>query len=345
MKPMNLCVYVCSTMLSLMACSKGGDKAGTTPPPVQTDTAKTPYQSLNLLYNISGKQTLSGIHNREPNSTPAVWTEKINSVTGKYPALWSGDFLFQEDNINNRQLMIDEAVRQWNKGAVINIMWHACNPALDEPCGWDDGTGVLSTLTAEQWTQLTTDGTDLNKKWKSRVDEVCTYLQQLKDKGVEVLWRPMHEMNQGKFWWAGRPGANGTIKLYQLMHDYMVKTKGLTNLIWVWDVQDFGSLSSDIVDYNPGATYFDVAALDVYDGSGYTQTKYELMTKAAAGKPFAIGECQRLPTATELRSQPKWCFFMSWSELTFDNNSNTEIQALYNASNVLTLDKLSGWKK
>ncbi len=341
---MNFCVYIFSTMLGMAACSKSGDKT-VTPPPVQTDTAKTPYQTLNYLYNISGKQVLSGIHNREPNSAPAVWTERIKTVTGKYPALWSGDFLFQSDNINNRQLMIDEAVRQWNQGAVINLMWHACNPANDEPCEWDNGKGVLSSLTDDQWRELITDGSPLNLKWKGRVDEVCTYLQQLKDKGVEVLWRPFHEMNQGKFWWGGRPGASGTVKLYQLMHDYLVKTRGLTNLVWVWDVQDFSSLANDVAVYNPGAAYFDIAALDVYDGSGYTQAKYEAMTKAAAGKPFAIGECQRLPTATELKMQPRWTFFMSWSELTFDNNSDMEIQALYNAPNVLTLDKLPGWKK
>ena len=65
----------------------------------------------------------------------------------------------------NRQVMIKEAIDQWNNGAVVNIMWHACNPALDEPCGWDD-LGVLSQLSDEQWKELTTDGTPLNKKWK-----------------------------------------------------------------------------------------------------------------------------------------------------------------------------------
>ena len=37
----------------------------------------------------------------------------------------------------------------------------------------------------------------------------------------------------------GRPaGTRGTARLYQITHDYLVGTKGLTNLIWVWDVQD-----------------------------------------------------------------------------------------------------------
>jgi len=182
---------------------------------------KTKFKSLNYLYSISGSKTVAGIHNREPNAAPARWTNEVYSATGKFPGLWSGDFLFQQDNINNRQLMVDEALRQWEKGAIVNIMWHACNPALIEPCGFRGG--VLSKLSDEQWKEITTNGTPLNKKWKERVDEVTPFLQFLEDNGVEVLWRPMHEMNQGAFWWGGRPGPDGTLKLYRMLHDYLTK--------------------------------------------------------------------------------------------------------------------------
>src|SRR5215217_398494 len=148
----------------------------------------TRFKTLDLLYKISGTQTISGIHNREPNSRPAAWTSEMQKVTGKYPALWSGDFLFQEQNIAARQTMINEAIVQWNKGALVNIMWHACNPALDQPCGWDK-KGVLSNLTDEQWKELLTDGSKINTRWKIMMDEVASYLQQLEDKGVEVLFR------------------------------------------------------------------------------------------------------------------------------------------------------------
>jgi mannan endo-1,4-beta-mannosidase len=305
---------------------------------------KTKFKTLNYLYSISGKKTLAGIHNREPNATPAVWTNKVESVTGHFPALWSGDFLFQMDNINNRQIMIDEAVRQWNKGAVVNIMWHACNPAMKEPCGWDK-QGVLSKLTDDQWKEITTDGTELNKIWKGRVDEVCVYLQQLKEKGVEVLWRPMHEMNQGVFWWGGRPGPEGTVKLYQMLHDYMVKEKKLTNLIWVWDIQDFKNLAADAKAYKPAPGYWDMAALDVYDGSGYTDEKYKIMVEASEGKPIAVGECEKFPGADVLLAQPKWTFFMGWSELEFSKNTLDQIKAIHTAPNVITLDKMPGWGK
>ncbi|HEY8660151.1 MAG TPA: glycosyl hydrolase [Hanamia sp.] len=301
------------------------------------------FRPLRFLDSISGLKTVAGIHNREPNAAPATWTDSIHTTTGKYPGLWSGDFLFEQDNINNRQAMINEAVHQWKQGALVNIMWHACNPALAQPCGFD-GQGVLSQMTNDQWTQLLTEGTPINRQWKAMMDEVCVYLQQLKDQQVEVLWRPLHEMNQAKFWWGGRSGPGGTMKLYQKMHDYMTKTKGLTNLVWIWDLQDFGTLSGDVNAFNPGAGYWDIAALDFYDGSGYTTEKYNTMVSVANGKPIAIGECEVLPTAAQLLAQPKWTFFMSWSELTFAGNSKPKLDSLYRAPNVATLDQMPGWK-
>ncbi len=295
---------------------------------VHCSAQKTKFQVLNFLDSISGSKTIAGIHNREPNVNPDQWTNEVYRVTGKYPGLWSGDFLFQAENINNRQIMINEALKQWKNGAVINIMWHACNPALNEPCSWEGG--VLSHLSDEQWKELTTDDTPLNQKWKSRVDEVCVYLKYLQDQGVEVLWRPMHEMNQGVFWWAGRPGPDGTRKLYQILHDYMTKEKGLTNLIWIWDIQDFGTLAQDIKDYNPGDNYWDVLALDIYDDkTGYSDEKYNIIVNASHRKPIAIGECQKLPTAEKLKSQPKWTFFMCWSELEFQQNSEDQIKSVH----------------
>lgn len=327
--------------LALTQCEKEGqnkiEPADTTDLP-----AATGFKTLDYLYAISGTKTISGIHNREPNSTPARWTDEIFSTTGKYPGLWSGDFLFQQDNIDHRQTMIEEALNQWKKGAIVNLMWHACNPALGEPCAWDGG--VLSAMTDVQWNELLTEGTTINLAWKAMMDDVATYLQYLEDNGVEVLWRPLHEMNQGAFWWGGRPGPDGTRKLYQLTHDYLTNTKGLTNLIWVWDLQDFESLPSDVTSYNPGDEYWDVLALDIYDGgSGFSTLKYSTMVSAANGKPIAIGECQDLPTIAELIAQRKWTFFMSWSELTFSHNTEQEIKTLYNGQYIHTLDEMPGW--
>lgn len=305
--------------------------------------AQTAYKSLNYLYSISGSKTASGMHNREPNSAPATWTNRVQATTGQYPALWSGDFLFASADVANRQTMINEAKAQWARGSLINIMFHACPPTQAEPCQWEGG--VKSSLSDAQWQELITNGTTLNTNWKRRLDVVAGYLQDLKNSGVEVYFRPLHEMNQGIFWWAGRPGANGTAKLFQLTRDYLRNTKGLTNLIWVWDLQDFSSLSSDLANYNPGASYWDVLALDMYysDGQGYTTAKYNAVVNTAGSKPVAIGECEVLPSPSLLAAQPRWAFFMGWSELVFNKNSTAAIQQAYGASNVVTQNEMPGW--
>ncbi len=294
-------------------------------------------QPLEYLKSISGLKTIAGQHNREPNAAPSKWTDTVYARTGKYPGLWSGDFLFQSDNIANRWVMINEAKREWQRGAVVQIMFHTCPPTAGEPCSWSGG--VLSTLSDSQWTQLVTDGTPLNTNWKKRLDIIAPYLQYLQDSGVVVLFRPLHEMNQSAFWWGGRPGVEGTAKLYRITHDYLTKTKGLTNLIWVWDMQD---IDQTWAQYNPGEGYWDILAFDVY-GYGYSQGWYNYAVSIAGSKPLAIGECAVFPTSAQLAAQPRYVFFMGWAELVFSNNTPASIVNLYNAPNVITLDQMPGW--
>ena len=294
------------------------------------------FKTLDYLYSISGEYTIAGQHNKEPNAIPDKWTNEIFRITGKYPGLWSGDFLFQEENIRNRQTMIDEAKNQWENGAIINLMWHACNPAFEEPCAWDS-VGVMNHLNDEQWNELITDGSILNTSWKKRMDKVAVYLQELEDQGVEVLFRPLHEMNQGAFWWGGRKGPKGTAELYRITHDYFTYHKGLSNLIWVWDMQD---MSRDFAEYNPGDDYWDVFGFDVYD-KGYDISWYNYILPIVGKKPMAIGECAKLPAPETLASQPRWTFFMVWAELVVETNTIQEIQNVYNAPCVLTRDELN----
>ena len=171
------------------------------------------------------------------------------------------------------------------------------------------------------------------------MDDIAVYLQFLEDEGVEVLFRPFHEMNQGLFWWAGRPGPNGTAALYRLTHDYLTKTKGLSNLIWVWDMQD---LSRDFEDYNPGDEYWDVFAFDIYD-NGYDISWYNYILPIVGDKPMAIGECSKVPSASVLENQKRWVFFMPWAELVKESNTEEQIKEIYKHKSVITRDEMPGW--
>ena len=247
--------------------------------------------------------------------------------------------MFREEDVKNRWAMIHECKKQWDEGSIVQLLLHVAPPNQPEICRWRGG--VLSHLSDEQWKDLVMDGGMLNKLWKSRLDEYARYLEYLKNHGVQVLFRPHHEMNQGRFWWGGRTGPEGTARLYRVTHDYLVNEKGLTNLIWVWDMQD---MSRDFEKYNPGEDYWDIFAFDIYS-SGYEQSWYDYILKVVGNKPIAIGECKKLPTAQLLAEQPRWCFFMSWAELTFSRNSDQQILDLYQLPNVVTRDELPKFKQ
>jgi mannan endo-1,4-beta-mannosidase len=71
-------------------------------------------------------------------------------------------------------------------------------------------------------------------------------LKRLRDAGVPVLWRPLHEASGNAwhtpwFWW-GAKGAEPYKKLWNMMFDRMNNYHGLNNLIWIysinWDNKD-----------------------------------------------------------------------------------------------------------
>lgn len=340
--------------LILVACGDKNPELTTTlvvenatPDQVEDNRLLEPVM-LNYLKSIQGISTVVGVHNREPNNEPDKWTIEAAKVAGVWPGLWSGDFLFSQDDIASRWDMIFEAEKRWKQGMLVNLMLHVCPPTTSETCGWNESlNGMHYELTDQEWTELLTDGTDLNNTWKERLDDYAFYLDYLNKKGVRVMFRPFHEMNQTLFWWSSKSDGkeNLTAKLYQLTHDYMTNEKDLTNLTWVWNVQDFDTLEQDLEAYDPGENYWDVLTLDMYgtDGKGFTDEKYQALLSKANGKPIGLGEVSKLPTAQLLLEQPEWTFVMSWAELTFQDNSNNAIHALYNADNVVKLDDMPGW--
>jgi mannan endo-1,4-beta-mannosidase len=294
---------------------------GATPSPAATGPATTSAGVVSYLTSITGNHTVSGQHNREPNSSPAQWTDKVHDITGVYPGMWEGDFLYSADDIANRQTMVDEAEAEWAAGSLVGLMWHECPPTMAEPCSWSD---VESKLTSDQWTQLVTDGTSLNTAWKSELDRIVPYLQQLKNAGVPVLWRPLHEINDSWSWWGGNADS---ARLYQITHDYLVGTKGLTNLVWVWSVKD--DSTSTVAGYYPGSQYVDVVGLDSWNANFPSTSWYQTMQSIAAGKPIALAEVGALPTPAELTAQPKWAYFSDWAEYLTNSNSDDAIKATY----------------
>ena len=290
---------------------------------------------LGYLRQISGNHVISGVHNKEPLSNPSQYTTQAHSITGKWPGLWGGELGFRADDIANRQTMINQAKTEWANGSLVNLTWHMCRPDVTS-CEFAGGVNG-SSLSDPEWQQLITNGTVLNNDYKAKLDTAVPYFQQLKDAGVPVLFRPLHEMNEGWAWWGGRSGPNGSARLYQITHDYLV-SKGLTNIIWVWNVKDSDANngSAGVAGFYPGDNYVDVASLDPWDHGFPTGDWYQALLNVAHGKPVSLAEVGTVPSPSQLASQPQWTWFMIWADYVTSANSPAGLQATFNSSRVLS---------
>ncbi len=309
--------------------------------PVTPNASEEAKDLLKFIYEISGKNTLTGQHCQPLYKD--VLVERVNDLTGHYPALFGQDFGFSSpnslDGINFRQRIVDDAIKWHSKGGIVTLMWHATPPNMDEPVSFKEG--IQSKLSDNEWKDLTTEGTELNLRWKSQVDVIAFFLKQLRDANVPVLWRPYHEMNGKWFWWGGREGKDGYQKLFIMLFDRLVNFHKINNLIWVFNGNEIGPPWVETYDkFFPGHDYIDILATDVYRNN-YNIDDYKSLMELANGKPIALGEVGHMPSIEQLKAQPKWTWFMCWADFIFTANTDEERNTIFKSGITLTLDELN----
>jgi mannan endo-1,4-beta-mannosidase len=308
--------------------------SATAAPPAPASATKADL--ISYLRSLTGNHVLSGQQDG-PNNNPSQWQNKVHDITGVYPAMWGGDFGFSQDDIDNRQRVIDQAQAEWNAGSLPAMMMHACRPDV-AVCAFDSGPDPVkgSHLSDSEWTELVTNGTALNTDYKRKLDQFVPYFQQLKSAGIPIPFRPLHEMNESWAWWGGRPGPNGSARLFQITHDYLT-SKGLDNIVWVWNLKDVAGGASQAASYYPGDSYVDVVTLDVWVQYFPSTAWYQAIGNIAGSKPMALAEVGQVPTPAALSAQPKWVYWSVWMNWLVDPAYNTDegIKAGYYDSRVL----------
>lgn len=318
---MNYIRIIKFTLVFLLTC-----KAGTTWPvePVNPDATPEARALLSFIQNISGRFILSGQHNFPLSGSRN--SEFVTDYIGKTPVVWSQDFGFagdgDKDSYLARPAIIQEAVRQHKLGSIITLCWHAVPPTADEPVTFQPAQGsdpsaplasVQGRLTDKQFRDILTPGTTLYKKWVKQVDVIASFLKQLQDANVPVLWRPYHEMNGDWFWWGGRyEGKYTTAALYRQLFNRFTKVHKLNNLIWVWSVDRPSRPDREFIKYYPGSQYFDILAIDIY-GNDFNQSYYEDLSALSKGKPITLGEVGNPPSPEIIEKQPGWVYWVVWA--------------------------------
>ena len=133
-------------------------------------------------------------------------------------------------------------------------------------------------------------------------------------------------------------GEDGYKKLWQMMFNRLVNFHGLSNLIWVYNTNEFKNGVDPHETYYPGDDYVDILATDVYT-EGFNRVNYEQMMELAGNKPIALGEVGIPPTVEKLKEQPGWTWFMKWGDPGGGRGGVNE-REIFGSELVLTHDEL-----
>ncbi len=79
----------------------------------------------------------------------------------------------------------------------MTIDTHFPNPAFPDGGGLRNKSNLV-------FTDLLKPETETGKRWRSYLDLVAEGLNDLQQANVTVLYRPLHEMNDGWCWWCGQ---------------------------------------------------------------------------------------------------------------------------------------------
>lgn len=307
--------------------------------PSASQQAKKVYE---FLLQQSGKKTLSGAMSGSSNSND--FADLIYSNVGKYPALTGYDFIFLQysptpENWNWKVNYndISAAREQWNNNGLVSYMWHWNVPTSES--AWKNGTekgdytgyAFYSDKTAFDIKEALKEGTWQNQFLMKDIEEAASYLKNLRDAGIPVIWRPLHEAagnynlysdNGAWFWW-GKGGAEPCKQLWRLLYDQFTNVHGLNNLIWVWTVDAVEGCEDQYGDWYPGDDVVDIVGVDIYENNTDAKTRqFQALVDVTKGnKLVSVSECGNIPDPDKCFAQGNaWSWFMVWC--TYDENNN-----------------------
>jgi mannan endo-1,4-beta-mannosidase len=263
----------------------------------------TPYDSMNGQLKTDIISYLKSVETQSPdaciigqNVGHADWSESyhyaqywddIYLLTGKKPGIMAADLGFG-DYSGDYSILLADIEEHWNNGGLISLSLHMPNPKTLK--------GVYDkNFNSSDYASIFEDSSQIRKKWLGMLNNVANILQILKQKNIIILWRPLHEMNGGWFWWGNdlhTPTDQQFINLWKDMHDYLYITRQLDNLLWVYSPNyKYDSPLHDTDYYYPGNSYADIVGLDYYNDSMADLDAYASYTRLAdLGKPMAICE-------------------------------------------------------
>ncbi|MCM1132039.1 MAG: glycoside hydrolase [Ruminococcus flavefaciens] len=320
--------------------------------PVNSQAGESAKELLSFLTSNYGRYTITGQYASSPENEEL---ELVYQTTGKYPVIRFSAIHNSGNSFDSTFKDIDACADWYRKGGIVGLMWYWEAPSKKSSVYADETDFVLANavtdidianLTQEEIRGLYGEGKISEQCYGLilDIDNMAGQLMSLKNKGVPVLWRPLHEASGDWFWWGG--DTESYKWLWNLMYRRFTEYFALDNLIWVWN----GQSESTLVDKDT----FDIASLDIYMGSEKDYgSRYEqfLALQKIVGKEklIALSECSEIPDIdASFRDNSVWSFFGLWygkyikgenggfSEEFMDRDSFIRS---YNSEGVISLDE------
>ncbi len=306
----------------------GGSDTATAATPADADLIPEARAVLDYLHSIYGKQTLAGANTLK-------LADAIRDVCGRSPAIVAFDLSGWNsppwgDNYQSVvKKTLGDVATWWRRGGIVTMQLHAINPLNPEGSAWLAPHGRKAGSPPFPFAAALRPGTPEHAALMRELKGHADWLTQLADARVPVLWRPLHEIDGGWFWWTDKDTPENTAAYWRLMFDYFVKERKLHNLIWVYSAAVSSGVGQEAVTaverrrrFYPGDAYVDIAGIDIYPseklGIGPPQTdtyptSHTTMQQVAPGKLLALCECEALPDPTAMATRgPRWLYCLPW---------------------------------
>ena len=275
--------------------------------------------------SLQGKRCLTGQMESGWCGTTEHEINYLLTRTGRMPAIRALDFID-----NDFQGVVRRSLDWHARGGIVTICWHT---------GVDFASSYKQSQEDElDWENAFVPGTKANEALLQGMDRAVPYLKRLQHMNIPVLWRPFHEMDGKWFWW-GRGGAEGFVKLWRLMYDRYTHVHGLNNLIWVLG---FSDAPGDLAPWYPGDDCVDILGGDSYKGGAQGELYRKCAAIAPEGMPICYHENGEIPTQKQMQEEnAPWVWFMTWHSrwLTSDEfNTDEKLREVYRDPYFVTLN-------
>jgi len=268
-----------------------------------------------LLAAQEAGQTLSGQNIGHGENYDAT----LMSVGPYTPAILGFGLGYGDYSSTETTRVLDLLEQHFRAGGLVSISLHPANPRT----GRDAHDKRFS-----EYAELLDPDSSVGKNWQTIVHNAANFLQRLKDRGIIVLFRPLHEANGGWFWWGNDfhpPQAEEFKALFRQLHHTLVETRQLDNLLFVYAMAETYEEKQPRADsYFPGQEYVDVLGLDFYDHPARFDDRGDYSALAAlareTGKPLCLAELGpshgasrwQMEPCLELLNRHPVAYFLAW---------------------------------